>query len=122
MANIGYLALLLNTLPAAIKKPLAAFVEQAFQDLAFGAPDVDAVATENFRGHLVPVTTHATTNTEVAVAHKLGRVPRLIKTGLLDPGTVNATTPVLTITRAADATYCYVKSATTTATTWIYVE
>ena len=122
MANPGYLALLLNGLPEAIKKPLIAFSDMAFKDLALGAPDEEAVATENFRGHLVPVTTHASANTEVAVAHKLGRVPRLVLTGILAPDTVNATTPVLTITRAADATYLYVKSPTTTATTWIYVE
>ena len=122
MAATGYLALLLNTLPEQIRKPLVAFSDVAFKDLAFGATADEAMPTENFRGHLVPLTTHASANQEVAVAHRLGRVPRLILTGVLAPDTVNATTPALTITRAADSTYVYVKSPTTTAYTHLYVE
>lgn len=123
MAGVGYLTLILNTLPEAIRKPLVAFAEVAFKDIAFGATDSeDAVAAENLRGHLVPMTTSGTANQEVAVEHKLGRTPRFVLTGILAPDTVNATAPVLTITRAADEKFVYVSSATTTATSWLYIE
>lgn len=121
MAAIGYLESLLNTLPAEIRRVFTAFTREAFTGLRFGAPAADAVACENLGGHLVPYTTSTVVNREVAVAHKLGRVPRLALLALaLD--TVNATTPVITITRAADATYLFIKSATTTASGWLYVE
>lgn len=121
MASLGYLESLLNRLPTDIKAPMMAFSREAFRTLRFGAPDDEAVACENFGGHLVPFTTSGTANNEVAVAHKLGRTPRLaFQVMALD--TVNATTPVLTITRAADMTYLYVKSATTNAAGTLYVE
>lgn len=121
MAAVGYLESLLNTLPAEIRRVLAAFGREAFTTLRFGAPSTSAVACENLGGHLVPYTTSGVANREVAVEHKLGRVPRLAFQ-VFALNTVNATSPVLTITRAADATYLYVKSATTTASGHLYVE
>lgn len=121
MAAIGYLESLLNTLPAEIRRVLTAFSREAFTALRFGAPSADAVACENLGGHLVPYVTSSTANREVAVAHKLGRIPRL-GFQVFALNTVNATGPVLTVSRAADATYLYVKSATTSASGWLYVE
>lgn len=100
---------------------MTAFVREAFKTLRFGAPDTDAVACENFGAHLVPVTTSGTANQEVAIAHALGRVPRLI-IPCVDPLTVNATIPVFTITRAADATYLYLSSATQNASFHVVIE
>lgn len=121
MAAIGYLESLLNTLPAEIRRVLASFVREGFTQLRFGAPSTAAVACENLGGHLVPFTTSGTANREVAVEHKLGRVPRLaVPCFALD--TVNQTLPVLTISRAADATFLYIKSATTNAPGHLYVE
>lgn len=121
MAAIGYLESLVNTLPADEKKVLVEFIREAFKTLAFGAPDTTPVAATNFGGNLVPVTTSSVSNQEVAVPHRLDRKPRWLSPAL-DPNTVNASLPAFTITRAADATHVYLKSATTTATFWLYVE
>lgn len=121
MAATGYLESLLNTLPAEIRRVFTAWTREAFTTLRFGAPSSSAVACENLGGHLVPYVTSSVANREVAVEHKLGRIPRLaFQVFALD--TVNATGPVLTITRAADASFLYVKSATTSASGWLYVE
>lgn len=121
MAAIGFLESLLNTLPAEIRRVFTAFLREAFTQLRLGAPSSTAVACENFGGHLVPYTTSSSANAEVAIAHKLARVPRLaLQVIALD--TVDKTTPVLTVTRAADATFLYVKSATTSASGHLYVE
>lgn len=121
MASIGYLESLLNTLPADFRRPFTAFVREAFASLRIGAPSTTAVAAENFGGHLVPVTTSGTANQEVAIAHGLGRTPRVVFP-VLAPNAVNATIPVVTITRAADSTYVYLSSATQTASFHLYVE
>jgi hypothetical protein len=121
MASTGYLESLLNTLPDAVKKPLQNFTREAFKTLRFGAPSSDAVAAENFGAHLVPFTTSSSADGEVAVAHRLARIPRLAFQ-MLPLDTVNATVPVLTVTRAADAMFLYVSSPTTSATGLLYVE
>lgn len=121
MAAIGFLESLLNTLPADLRKALINFVREAFKTLAFGTPDTTTVAATNFGGHLVPVTTSTVANQETAVAHGLARRPRLLMP-FLDPNLVNASMPVVTITRAADATYFYLSSATTTASFHVYCE
>lgn len=121
MANIGSLEALCNRAPAAVKPTLLDLVREAFRSLRFGAPDEDATHCENFGGHLVPFTTSGTANQEVAVAHQLGRTPRMAFP-ILALDTVNATMPVLTVTRAADSTYLYVSSATTSASGHLYVE
>ena len=121
MASIGYLESLLNTLPAAVKTPLVAFTREAFKTLQFGAPSTEAVAATNLHGHLVPVTTAGVSGQEVAVAHKLGRVPRMLL-NFVSLDTVNATLVPLTVTKAADATYLYLSSTVTGASTHVYVE
>ena len=108
-------------MPASVKVPMLNIIREGFKQLRFGAPDDAAAACENFAGKLVPMTTAAVANNEVAVAHGLGRTPRLAFP-VLALDTVNATLPVLTVTRAADSTYLYVKSATTSASLWLYTE
>jgi hypothetical protein len=122
VASTGYLETLLNTLPSQVKSPLVQFVREAFKTLRFGAPDADdAVAAENFGGHLVPFVTADVANNEVAVAHGLGRTPRLL-IPCMPLNVVNATLPDLTITQAADATYFYISSPTVGASCWCYLE
>jgi hypothetical protein len=70
---------------------------------------------------MVPFVTSATPDGEVAVAHKLERAPRWLLLGL-DLQTVNATMPLLTVTRAADRNFLYVSSPTTSAACTVYVE
>ena len=121
MARAGTLEALLGPLPVAVKKVMVDYTNAWVKRFAFGAPSSVAVSAENFGGHLVPYTTSSTANREVAVEHKLSRIPRLaMQCFALD--TVNATSPVLTISRAADATYLYIKSATTSASGHLYVE
>ena len=121
MSAVGYLESLLNTLPPDLRKTMQAFTREAFKQLRFGAPGESAVAAENMGGHLVPFTTASVADDEVAVEHQLSRVPRWAIVGL-DLGTVNATAPVLVVTRAADMRFFYVSSPTTDAAAVVYVE
>jgi hypothetical protein len=121
MASSGELIATLGPLPADLKKALTNYTNAWVRKLRFGALGASAVGAENFSGALVPFTTADAANGEVAVAHMLGRTPRLA-IAMLDLGTVNATLPTLTVTRAADATYVYVSSPTTSAATTLYVE
>lgn len=121
MAALGSLESLCQALPEAIRRQMIAYTREWATSLRFGAPASSAVKAENFAGGLVPFVTSAVANSEVAVAHGLGRIPRLV-IPLLPMDTVNATLPVLTVTKAADATYFYVKSATTSASAWVYCE
>lgn len=121
MASTGYLESILNTLPSDIRKTMQQFAREAFSQLRFGAPSASAEAAENLGGHLVPFTTASVADNEVAVEHRLDRVPSWALVGL-DLRTVNATAPVLTVTRAADMRFLYVSSPTTDAAVVIYVE
>lgn len=121
MSAIGSLEALVNGMPDDIKTQMLAYTREWATSLRFGAPSTGAVATENFGGALVPFVTSAVSNGEVAVAHNLGRVPRMLMP-VLPLNTVNATMPVITVTKAADATYFYIKSATQSASMWSYVE
>lgn len=121
MAAYGSLIATLGPLPADLKKALTAYTNEWLKQLRFGAPGDDAQPAENFGGALVPYTTASAADGEVAIAHRLGRTPRLA-IPLLQLDTVNATLPTLTITRAADRTYLYVSSPTTSAAGLLYVE
>lgn len=119
--TIGALERYFGSLPGSTKQALIAFVQYAFKNIRFGAPGESAVAAENFGGHIVPVTTSGTANGEVAVAHALARIPRMAFP-VLALDTVNATMPILTVTRAADRMFFYVSSPTTNASLHLYVE
>lgn len=121
MANLGDLESLSRAFPEDSKAPMLALVRAFATSLRFGVAGSAAVSAENFGGALVPIVTSSVSNNEVAVAHSLGRIPRLM-IPLLPLGTVNATLPILTVTKAADAKFFYVKSATVSASCWAYVE
>lgn len=125
MANLGGLEqLLAGITPTELKSRLISYTRAFAPNLRFGAPSengVSPIRAENFNGALVPFVTSATSAMEVAVPHGLARVPHLLIPALrLD--TVNATTPPLLVTRAADSTNVYLSSTTTNATTLVYVE
>lgn len=121
MANVAYLESLLNGLPVEQRRILAQVV-RAFDELRFGAPSDSAVAAENMGGHLVPFTTSSVSEQETPVAHNLARVPRWILPAL-DPGLIGSRLiGDLEITREADMTYLYVKSAETSVRGLLYVE
>ena len=124
MASTSYLESLLGTLPSDQRRTWISFVREAFRTLRFGAPPSDNGKTpsENLAGGLVVFTTSSSANAENAVAHGLdGRTPRLLIPAL-PLGIVGATTPALTVTKAADATFFYVKSPTTSAQCGVYIE
>lgn len=122
MAALGSLEALLNGLPETLKGPLLAYTREWARSLAFGAPDPTGPArSENFRGALVPFTTSATTNGEVAVPHMLARTPRLAIPAL-DLSQPGGRTPVLEVTQAADRNYLYLASAETSEPVLLYVE
>lgn len=121
MANAGYLESKLNAVPKEFRPVLIEIVRELARNLRFGVPGDASAAAENFGGHLVPLTTSSVSAREVPVAHSLNRVPRLA-VPVLDLSLVNATLPVLTVTRAADSDFLYVSSATTSARTTLYVE
>ena len=125
MATSSQAKTLLGGVPADLKSALYRVMEYIFdRNFAFGPIDTDAAqtATQNFVGRYVKVTTSGTANQEVAIAHGLGRQPNICWQ-VLDPGVVNATfIGDLSITRRADAMRFYVKSASTSASCWMYVE
>lgn len=121
MAVLGSLEALCGGFPAESKAAMLAYTREWATSLRFGAAGTGAVKTENMGGALVPLVTSAVANREVAVAHSLGRVPRLLIPAL-PLNTVNATMPILTVTKAADDKFFYVSSATQSASMWVYAE
>jgi hypothetical protein len=124
MATSSYAKTLLGSLPADLKVALGRVVEYVFdRTLAFGPIDatVAETATQNFAGRYVKLVTSATANAEFSVTHGLGRVPN-VWWQVGSPITVNSQSVALTVSRAADAGRVYFTSASTTATTWVYLE
>lgn len=121
MAALGALEGLLGPLKGDIKSVMMSYTRAWCGQLRFGAPRSTSVPCENFGGHMVPFTTDAVANNEVAIAHRLDRVPRLMFP-VMPADVVNATIPTLVQTRVADNRYLYLSSPTTGASCWIYVE
>lgn len=125
MASLALIESSINRLPAEFRGPVMEAFREAVKQARIGAPSTAAtpiaVLAENLGGHLVPFTTSSVASTEVAIAHQLGRVPRLA-VPVLNVGLANAQTVALTVTRVADATYVYVSSPTTSALGFLYVE
>jgi hypothetical protein len=109
MAKVGILESLLQSLSPDVRRVMVSYTREAFTQLSFGVPSTSSVKAENFSGGLVPVTTSSTPDQEVAIAHGLGRIPRLV-IPVLDPATADETLPQITITQAADSTYVYLSS------------
>lgn len=120
-SNVGTLTAFLNGLPTELKKTLTQYTEYAFKNISFGETGEGVTSAGNFKGVIVPFVTSASSGTEIAVAHGLERIPKVMYP-MLPPLVVNATIPVLTVTRAADTKFFYVSSATTGASVWMYVE
>lgn len=117
----GTLETILAALPKEIRTVLVNYTNIWIKDLRFGAPGDTPASTENFAGALVPFTTSATPDGEVAIAHQLERVPRLAFP-VLALDTVGESIVQLAVTRAADATYIYLSSPETNVLCHIYAE
>lgn len=123
MADLGFIESALLPLPLELRPPVMAAFREVVKQMRIG-PVVDvetARRSTNLGGHLVPFTTSATVNAEVALPHGLGYAPS-IAMPVIPVGVANATVPTLVVTRASDATYVYVKSAVAGATGILYVE
>ena len=124
MAQSSYLKTFFGGFPADMKSAMHRAAEYLLDhSLEFGAVDTTKAQSQsrNMRGVYVQVTTSTTANQEVAVAHGLGREPGVCwQVGA--PKVVNSQWVNLTFSRAADANRVYVTSASTNATTFLYVE
>lgn len=125
MASLSLIESAINRLPAELRGPIMDGFREAVKQARIGAPSTAAtpiaVPAENLGGHLVPFVTSPSASVEVAVAHQLGRVPRLA-VPVLHVGLAGAQTVPLTVTRAADEDYVYVSSPTTSAQGFFYIE
>ena len=120
MANKGTIELLLNALPSEQRRPLYEAFRQVLDTWSHGQPDEGGRAT-NGQWYLRTSTTHATANTEFTIAHGLSNAPTAIYPVLFLDSTVYQLVP-LQVSRAADATRIYLKSASTNATFAVWVE
>lgn len=122
MASLGLIESYFNALPREARQVMVAFARGVFPELEFGTPDTDgATRATNFRGHLVPFVTSSTPGREVAVAHLLARVPRLVLPAL-NPNQVGAGLTTLSVTRAADRAYVYLASPDADLPVVVYLE
>ena len=111
MASIGYVEASLGGLPREQRGPIKGAFDYVLDNLAFGAVEHQVRAT-NFQAYWITATTSSVANQEVAIAHGLGKTPAFAFPVLPLDG-VNSGTPVLTVTRAADASRLYLSSAST---------
>ena len=114
MAAPGYVAQILNALPADIRTPLTSAFDYVMREFSLG----DNAKAENFSWFKVESTTHATANTEFSVPHNMGQVPTCILP-VLPLSEVGAQLVPLTVSRAADASRIYLKSSSTGAAVYL---
>ena len=117
MASKGYIAQLLNRLPADDRQVLLQAFEHVLDEWRLG----DSAKATNAAWYQLESTTASGANTEFSIRHGLGFTPvKLIPVLPLD--TVNAQLIPLTVSRAADGQRIYLKSSSTSTVFRIYVE
>ena len=117
MASKGLIDVALNALPAEIRKPLQDAFYHVLSDWKLG----DADRAENARWYAVEATTPSSALTEFTVTHNMESAPaRFIP--VLRLNEVGDSLVLLQVTRAADATYVYLQSSSTSATFSGYFE
>lgn len=108
MAVIGGVEALVGGLDSLIKKAIIAIFDYVLKNLRFGRPAHQTKA-ENFQASYVEGTTHATADTEFSILHGRETAPYLALP-VLDLGAIGSRTPVLEVTKAADANRIYLSS------------
>lgn len=108
MSSKGYVAAILNQLPAEQKKALQPAFDHVIDDAIIGT----ATKAANFRWVKVSSTTHADANTEFSIAHGLGVAPTWVIPAL-ELSQVNSQIVPLIVSRAPDAMRVYLKSSST---------
>jgi hypothetical protein len=120
MADKGYLSSIINSFPANLKRSLQLAFEHIIDTIRFGAV-VDQSKAQNFAAYFYTATTNSTALDEFVIAHQLGQKPKnLIQILPLDAA--NAQMVPLTVSRAADGAYIYLKSTSTSAQIFVMVE
>jgi hypothetical protein len=120
MASKGFVASLLNTLPAEIKRVLVPAFDHVLDNLRLGLRDATGRA-ENFQGYRFDLTTSSVAGTEVSVEHGLGQPPYML-IPILPLDSSGGQVVRLTCSRPADDRRFYVKSSDTGAPISVYVE
>lgn len=113
----GYVATLLNTLPADIKGPIT----QAFDYVQDSWRLGDGARATNAQLYKFTSTTAATANEEFSIRHGLGQLPSKV-IPVLDLNQVGSQVVPLVVSRAPDEQRVYLKSSSTGAVFQIYVE
>ena len=125
MATSSYAKTLLGGLPTDLKTAFNKFAEYIFdRTFTFGPVDTSDAQTacQNLAGRFVRVTTAPVANMEVAVAHGLAKAPAMMMQ-VVSPAIVNSQfLGDLTVSRAADNTRIYLKSASTSVVLHLYCE
>lgn len=120
MADKGTVELLLNALPSAQRRPIGDAVKHVIDTWRHGQPDEGQRAT-NGQWYLRSSTTPSTANTEFSIVHGLGAAPTAIYP-VLFLNQVGSQLVPLTVSRAADSRRIYLKSTSTSAQMFVWVE
>lgn len=117
MSQKGIIDLNINALDQSIRYPIRQCFYEVMDNFRIGTGS----KSENGRLFRFDSTTSGTANQEFTIAHGLGTAPgQLIPT--LSLNEVGAQLPVLTVSRAADANFIYLKSPSTGVAFTVLVE
>lgn len=117
MATKAYVETFINALPSDIRYPIRSALWYLMDNWRLGT----GTRAENAQLYRISSTTAATANTEFTVAHGLSDAPSQV-VQVLDLSQVNSQLVPLTVSRAPDAKYLYLKSSSTSAPFTMLVE
>jgi hypothetical protein len=120
MADKGAVELELNALPPEERGPIGRAIKYVMDNWSHGQPDEGRRAT-NGQWYLRSSTTPSTALTEFSITHGLSAAPTAIYPVLFLDSTNNQLIP-LQVTRPADASRVYLRSASTSAVFHIWIE
>jgi hypothetical protein len=117
VANKGYVDSLINGLPTEMRNPVGSAIKYLMDNWRVGT----GTRAANAQWYRVTATTASVANTEFAVKHGLSSPPAQLFP-VLDLAQINSQLVPLTVSRAPDATYLYLKSSSTSAPFSMLVE
>lgn len=120
MADRGYVRAQLGGVESGLQVRLLTIFDYLLKNWRVGLPGHQNVA-ENMAWVQLNGVTSATANTEVPIAHGIGAAPR-VAFPCVDLTTAGSKMVPLTVTRAADASYVYLSSPSTSAAFTVFVE
>lgn len=121
MANASYITSLWSGTKTEIKRAAQYTFEYLLRNIKIG-PIGDQEAAGNMGGTWYEVTTSSVANQEFSFQHRLGNIPSLIMVGAIPANVSGAQVVPVTLSTLADANRVYLKSATTGAVIYVYVE